>query len=106
MLSKKQRLKTSEFDEVFNFGKTIKKPGFILKIKSNKLPYPRFAVVVSKKVEKSAVKRHFLKRRFYNFVKETKLFSEDKDFILILNKNSTDLNMEEFILTINKLSLQ
>jgi ribonuclease P protein component len=106
MFSKKQRLNTSLFNEVFNFGKTKNTEMFLLKFKENNLDIPRFAVTISKKKIPSAVKRHFLKRRFMNALKKSELMKTNKDFVFVLNQNILDKKENEIILTINDLRLE
>lgn len=106
MFSKKQRLKTSEYDEVFNFGKTFKNKGFLIKYRENKLGYSRFAITIPKKQAKLAVKRHLYKRKFFNFLKETNLINTSKDFVFIFNKEMFVVDKKEFILIINGLDLK
>ena len=106
MFSKKQRLRTSEYDEVFNLGKTIKTKFFLLKYKKNTLLFPRFAVVIPKKQSKLSVKRHLYKRMFINFLKKTELVGKSFDSVFIFNKQAFDLKEKEFILIINDLELE
>lgn len=106
MFSKKQRLNTSLFDEVFNFGKKKYDQHFVLKYKENKIDESRFAVVVSKKKIKKAVQRHFLKRRFFGALKKSKLANIKKDYIFILNESIKDKSQKDMILIINKIELE
>ena len=95
MFSKKQRINREKIGEI------IKKPDFSFKSKnfnlksvSNQLPFPRFCVIISKKFEKSAVKRHFLKRRIFSLIKEVKIEKPD-DFVFILTNNITKQNKND-----------
>lgn len=106
MFSKKQRLNTSQFDEVFNFGKEKRTDVFLVKYKENKLDLSRFSIVVPKKVEKFSVKRHFLKRKFISTLKKSNILKNKKDFVFILNKNIKNKKEEDIILTINNLQLE
>lgn len=106
MFSQKQRLNTSLFDEVFNFGKTKPNKLFLVKYKKNNLEFSRFAVVVSKKKVSSAVKRHLIKRRFFNAIKETGLLNKGYDVIFILNKEVENMSFDDLILIINKIELE
>ncbi len=83
-------------------GKNISTGGFYLKtLKSNEIKdISRFAVAVPKKVAKNAIKRHFLKRRVFNIVKENKALFPVADYIIFVNKEALLLNkaqMEEAI---------
>lgn len=97
MLKKRFRLHTSEFKEVFNFGKTIKNPLFLVKIKANNLPYSRFAVVVSKKTAKKAFERNYLKRRFMHKIKEIIGSIPNNDYIFILNSQIKDIQYKDLL---------
>lgn len=71
MLPKIQKIHLDkEFNEIFKTGRSAYGRFLGVKIKENKLEYSRFAVLLGLKVEKSAVKRHFLKRRLFKILKE------------------------------------
>ncbi len=106
MFSKKQRLNTSEFDEVFNFGKIRRNEFFLLKYRDNSLQKARFAVVIPKKQIKLAIKRNLYKRRFMSILEKSELRNFKKDFVFVLNKNTFHKNKEEILLTISKLHLE
>ncbi len=97
MFKKRFRLHTSEFKEVFNFGKTAKNPLFILKSRPNKLQYSRFAVVVSKKISKRAVERNYLKRRFVAGLKTVSSTLPVADYVCILNSGVKDLQYKDLL---------
>lgn len=95
MLSKKQRLSRKEFSLVYKNGRRLNANLFSLVYKKIDTAHiPRFSVVVSKKVSKSAVGRHLLKRRVYasvrEFLKANPNFSYDSIFILhpLIKKDS------------------
>ena len=54
---------------VYKHGKTIRTSKISLVYTKNTRHYQRFAVVVSKKVEKTAVKRNRIRRRFYEAIR-------------------------------------
>ncbi len=97
MLKKRFKLNTSEFKEVFNFGKTTKHPLFVLKTKENNLPYPRFAVVVSKKIAKKAVDRNYIRRKFFHALEETISIYSNMDYIFVLNSSTKDLQYKDLL---------
>lgn len=97
MLKKVHKLNTSEFKEVFNFGKTIKNPLFIIKYKKGQKNFARFAVVVSKKISKKAVQRNVLKRRFFAALKELYPIFPVSDYIFILNLEVKDLQYKDLL---------
>lgn len=97
MLKKAHKLNTSEFKEVFNFGKTIKNPLFIIKYKKSKKPFARFAVVVSKKISKKAVDRNLLKRRVYSAIQEVYTTFSVFDYIFILSSEVKDIQYKDLL---------
>lgn len=71
MLPKKQKIKLNkDFDKVFKIGRSIYGQFLGVKAVGNNLNHSRFGVIISKKIEKSAVKRHFLKRYIYRAIKK------------------------------------
>ncbi len=97
MFKKRFRLHTSEFKEVFNFGKTTKTPLFLIKSRSNTLAYSRFAVVVSKKISKRAVERNYLKRKFFHALKEHFSTWPIADYVFILNSSAKDIQYKDLL---------
>lgn len=97
MFKKCFRLNTSDFKEVFNFGKTNKTSLFLIKRKNNALGYARFAVVVSKKISKKAVQRNYLKRKFFNIIKENLEHIPVADYIFILNSEIKDIQYKDLL---------
>ena len=97
MFKKTYRLHTSDFKEVFNFGKTIKAPLFLIKAKQNNLTHSRFAVVVSKKLFKKAVERNYLKRKCMHALKEVYSTLPINDYIFILNSGAKDIQYKDLI---------
>jgi ribonuclease P protein component len=93
MLPKKKRLDTKRFDEIIASGRNISAGAFYLKaLKSDTL---RFAVVIPKKMAKSAIKRHLLKRRVFNSIKENKTLFPSGDYIVFANKEVTEMDMSQ-----------
>lgn len=105
MFKKQYRLNTSEFKEVFNFGKTVKTPLFLVKSKVNNKANSRFSVVVSKKISKKAVERNYLKRRFYHALKEVYSIFPKNDYVFILNSEIKDIQYKDLIKKIKELSV-
>jgi ribonuclease P protein component len=68
MFSKNERLNRSEFNHFFAVGKRIYSPYFT--IITAPAPTQKVAVVVGKKVAKSAVRRNMLRRRVYAQLRE------------------------------------
>ena len=70
MLSKKYRFHSrGGVRYVYKQGKTVRTPKMSLVFAKNTKGFTRVAVVVSKKVEKSAVKRNRIRRRIYEAVR-------------------------------------
>ncbi len=47
--------------------------------------YTRFAVIVSKKVEKTAIKRNFIRRRVYEALRRNfELIPKNKDYLFVI----------------------
>lgn len=106
MFSKKQRLNTSEFEEVFNFGKKTYAPPFLLKYKENTFGFPRFGFSFSKKKFKGSIERHLLKRKVSHILKETKIKNLSKDLVFIFNEKIKTTKKEDLVLLINNLRLE
>ena len=68
MLPQKNRLrKEKDFRRVLKEGQSIRASGLALKFLKNRASFPRFGIVVSKSIDKRAVKRNYIKR----FITET-----------------------------------
>jgi ribonuclease P protein component len=89
MLPKSERLDTKRFDEIIASGRNINAGGFYFKALNN--DSKRFAVVIPKKVLKNAIKRHFFKRKMFNFIKENKDLFPVSDYILFVNKDILEM---------------
>lgn len=74
---------------VYQKGKTIRKPNMSLVFLKNERHFTRVAVVVSKKVEKSAVKRNRIRRRIYEALRiNFDLLPKEHDYIFVLFSNN------------------
>lgn len=92
MLPKAKRLGTDRFREIIKEGKTARTEVVYIKFlskntKNKDSEEPRFAVSVPKKLVKSAVKRHLIKRRMmvalgYNYDR----FPKGGDYILFVTE--------------------
>jgi len=70
MIAREYRLrKATDFSKTYKFGKSYNHPEFYIKSLQSKLPLSRFAVVIPKKVAKSAVVRNRARRRVYEIVR-------------------------------------
>ncbi len=110
MLTLKHRLKLNrDFDKIFKTGHSYYGRFIGVKIIKNNRPYNRFSVLVSKKKEKSAVKRNLIKRKIIN---EVKLLNNNchKGYdcvIIVLSNKIDDFNLisKEIIFIFKKLKL-
>ncbi len=98
MLKKKYRLPSSIRLEK---PKTISAKYFILKIAASPLLYPRFAFVISKKVDARAVVRNRIKREMTSYVSAVTEKLAGKDIIFILKKGAAE-NIKELAAEIEK----
>ena len=91
MLSKKYRFHSrGGVRYVYQKGKTIRSPKMSLIYTNNSKGFTRVAVVVSKKIEKSAVKRNRIRRRVYECIRKNfDLFPKEKDYIFVIFSNDT-----------------
>ncbi len=86
MLKKENRLKLKkDFNQIFKTGHSFYGRFVGVKIKKNNLNCNRFAILISKKVEKKAVNRNKLKRKIKNYIiNEEKNFSNFYDCVIIV----------------------
>lgn len=93
MLAKKFRLPIQNWAKGKN-KKFVSQKGnfFIAKIKDNDLNFSRLGLVISTRINKSAVKRNLLKRTIFNFVRLNKFFGVyGKDILLIILPTASHL---------------
>lgn len=86
MLSQKYRFHSrGGVNYVYQKGKTIRTPNLSLVFMPNSRGFQRFAVVVSKRVLKSAVGRNRIRRRVYEAIRhELPGFCDPKDCIFVV----------------------
>lgn len=86
MLSRKYRFHSrGGVRYTYKQGKTIRTPKLSLVHAKNSRHHQRFAVVVSKKVEKTAVGRNRIRRRVYEAIRsELKEYTAHKDCIFVV----------------------
>ena len=79
---------------VYQHGKTVRSSKMSLVFCDNARKYTRFAVVVSKKVEKSAVLRNRIRRRVYEIIrKNLDKIPKERDYIVVIFSRDV-LNMK------------
>ena len=86
MLSKKYRFHSrGGVRYVYQKGKTVRTPKMSLVFADNARKFTRVAVVVSKKVEKSAVGRNRIRRRIYEALRRNfDLVPKERDYIFVV----------------------
>ena len=93
----KQRVPREIIEKVISEGEKSYSELFLLKKLKNDLEYDRFAVLVSKKVDKSAVGRHLIKRRYLNIVRDILKGGDGDikhDFVIIVSSKNKDFKYE------------
>ena len=95
MFSRKNRIPREKLEEIIKQSKSLGGDFFNIKYLENNLDFPRFSVVVAKKVCKSSVGRHLLKRRFVSIIKsQIKAFS-NKDYVFFIKKEAINKDFKE-----------
>jgi len=103
MLPKIQRIGTDRFGEIMKNGRTVRSSVLYTRFEPNTIK--RFAVSVPKKVEKSAVKRHFIKRRVMAAIREESVHFPSGDYIIFVTsemKGSTLPVLKELLEDLGK----
>jgi len=98
MLNKKYRFHSrGGVRFVYQKGKTIRSPKASLTVVKNERGFTRFAVVVSKKVEKSAVGRNRIRRRVYEALRVNfEHIPQGKDYIItVFSKDFMNMPFSE-----------
>ncbi len=106
MLSKKYRFHSrGGVRFTYQKGKTIRTPKMSLVFNENSRGHQRFAVVISKKVIKSAVGRNRVRRRVYEAIRmNLSYFKDKKDCIFVIySKDIKDIEFEKLIKMIRDL---
>jgi ribonuclease P protein component len=91
---------------VYQHGKTVRGPVFALRyIKNERRKIFRVAVVVSKKVNKSAVVRNRIRRRLYEQVRlMSNQITEPHDLVItVFNQSVADMPAPELVLQLTNL---
>ncbi len=84
-----------DFEKIINKGKCIKNNEYIIYYQDNDLEFDRFGISVSKKIG-NAVKRNYYKRIIRNICDKSKnIYSNGKDYIIIMRKGLKELNFKE-----------
>ncbi len=95
--------KNREFDTIIKKGKCKKNSEFIIYFDENNKDINRFGISVSKKIG-NAVNRNYYKRVIRNICDNSKnLYSNRKDYIIIMRKGLVSLNFDEATKSFNDL---
>jgi len=87
--------KSREFDYIIKKGQCKKNSEFVIYYIDNNKDIDRFGISVSKKIG-NAVVRNYYKRVIRNICDKSKnLYSNKKDYIIIMRKGLTSLNFSE-----------
>ena len=86
MLKKKYRFHSrGGVRYVYQKGKTIRSPKVSLVFVDNAKGFTRFGVIVSKKVEKTAVRRNYIRRRVYEILrKNIDSIPKKRDYLFVI----------------------
>ncbi len=106
MLSKKYRFHSrGGVKYTYRHGKTIRTPKISLVYNDNARGFIRAAVVVSKKVEKTAVARNRIRRRVYEAIRlELPNFTSKRDYIFVIySKDVKTMSFGKLRDTVNSL---
>jgi len=93
MLAKKYRL---PIQSVLNkSGRTFRGRSFLIKLFLNQLDFNRFGVVISKKVDKRAVKRNLIKRIVLDLAKKFIIAESNNGFDVLIIISPAMIKMEK-----------
>ncbi len=97
MLSKQNRLiKNKDFELVSKKGKSLADPFIVIKWIKNGLPYSRFGIVVSLKVDKRSPRRNKIKRRLREIIRANlSKIEKGYDFLIISRVAIKDKNFDK-----------
>ncbi len=97
MLQDKSRLRRDkDFKRIFKHGKSVFDSACGAKFEKNGKELSRFAVVVSTKVHKSAVKRNKIRRQYQEIIRlNLENLKIGYDVVLLTSKPALDLNYHE-----------
>ena len=93
--------KSHEIKSLFSQGKRVESKTFVLYYKKNNLPYPRIAIVTSRKVGK-AVFRNKLRRYVREIFRQNKDIFDKRDHVVIIKKNLKSVNYNDLDIEIKK----
>lgn len=77
-------------------GRTVRRPAFTVKVFAAEFPYSRFAVVVGRRVAKSAVGRNKIRRRAFSAIERTFPAWPTADYLIITHPASAAYSAEQW----------
>ena len=98
-----KRIKKKDFKGIQKNGKNIRGDFLALKFAENRLNYFRVSCVVSKKVERKAVKRNKIKKRLREAVRRVVKEGKGYDFIFFAKPKIKEKKFEEILREIDKI---
>ena len=84
--------KSSEYEFLFKNGKRVNTANFVVIFRHNKLGYPRFGYVVSKKVSGKAVRRNRIKRILREYFRHNRSSFVSVDIIVVVKRDVSELD--------------
>lgn len=79
--------KSSAYEFLLRNGRRVNSGNFTLILDKNKLGYPRYGHIVSRKVSSSSVKRNRIKRVLREFFRHNKSSLDSLDLLIIVKKD-------------------
>jgi ribonuclease P protein component len=97
MFSRKNRITAQEVQKMFSSdAKTAHSEFFLLKKKANNLGVPRFAIIVPKKIAKTAVSRHKNKRKVISVIEKISPI-KISDYVITLKTNFESISESQIL---------
>lgn len=99
MIAKKYRIPKTSIARILKKGMLFNSKLFVVRFIQNDKNFCRYRTIVSKKLEKEAVKRNKLRRKIYEAVREIEKETEtgNKDMILIPKKQIIKTSFDKLV---------
>lgn len=98
MLPTKNRIGKGFLPDILRQSRPFNSAYFVLRVHlrgEEEVPYPRIAIVISKKVAKRAVDRHLIKRRISAILERLVKQLKISDLVFLVQKNTLELSTED-----------
>lgn len=82
--------KSSVYEFLLRNGRRVNSGNFTLILDQNKLGYPRYGHIVSRKVSASSVKRNRIKRVLREFFRQNKSTLDSLDLLIVVKKDISE----------------